>query len=101
MKWPEFLDAAYEQIGTHPTDVILGYRISTESRYWVILVCEMDWSILIDRMREKIQTVRTRAVTMELKNTVSKGSTQRYKKTYHLVTEETKEGALRIGEEEG
>jgi hypothetical protein len=77
MKWPKFLNAAYEQISAHPKDVILGYRISTESHYWVILVCEMDWFILIDCMQEKIQTVQTRAVTMELKNTVSKGSTQR------------------------
>jgi hypothetical protein len=77
MKWPDFLEAAYEQIGVPREDVILGYRISTESRYWVVLVCEMDWFILIDRMREKILTARTRAVTMELKNTVSNGLTQR------------------------
>jgi hypothetical protein len=71
MTWAEFQEIAYEQIGAPWEDVIPGYRISSESRHWVMLVCSTDWSIAIDRMREKIQVARTRAVSMELKNTVS------------------------------
>jgi hypothetical protein len=73
MTWPEFEELAYEQFTTARVDVILGYRISSEGRQWVMLICEFDWTTALIHMQEKVQMARTQAVTMELKNTVSNG----------------------------
>ena len=72
MGWLEFKDRAVSQFKTN-SDVRLGYRISGsgDSRGITNLGCESDWNDAMTRMKEKVQSARTRAVTMELKNLVS------------------------------
>ena len=72
MGWLEFKDRVVSQFKMN-NDVRLGYHISSSGDFCVIsnLGCESNWNDAMMRMKEKVQSVRTCTVTMELKNTVS------------------------------
>ena len=72
MGWLEFKDRALSQFKTNDY-IRLGYRISGSGDFRGIadLGCQSDWMDAMTRMKEKVLSARTRAVTMELKNMVS------------------------------
>ena len=71
MEWPEFLEAAKCQFKSD--DVRLGYRFggSGEARALSQFDCGYNWETAMVKMREKVLSVRTCAVVMELRNMVS------------------------------
>lgn len=71
MGWPEFAEKAHGHFDKVRDDMSLGYHISFETRTMSQLNCEFHWNTAMTRMRERVMSVRTRVVTMELKNMVS------------------------------
>jgi hypothetical protein len=71
MTWPDFLEMAKSQFNK-TSDVSLGYRFSGrgEARAVTQLDCVADWDVAMTKMREKIESARSRKVTLELRNTV-------------------------------
>jgi hypothetical protein len=56
-----------------PRDVVrLGYRITGDSRAMTYLSCEFEWNAALERVKQKVLAARTHAVSMELKNMVSR-----------------------------
>jgi hypothetical protein len=49
-------------------EVLLGYRISRDRRQIILLTCELDWTVALRRVKEKVMVARTCPVTMEVKN---------------------------------
>ena len=72
MGWLEFKDRALSQFKTNDY-ICLGYHISGSGDFCRIvdLGCQSNWMDAMTRIKEKVLSARTHAVTMELKNMVS------------------------------
>lgn len=53
-----------------PGDPQLGYRISTEPRFWSMLTCEAEWRQATSIVVMRAKAARTREVSMEVKDMV-------------------------------
>ncbi|KAH9166218.1 hypothetical protein EDB89DRAFT_1910841 [Lactarius sanguifluus] len=68
--WKDFEERAKGQFDLARDDVRLAYCLNGEKRHAMThLSCESDWNTAMVRMREKVVSVRTCAVAMELANT--------------------------------
>ena len=74
MTWRDFLEKVYERMNIPCDDVRIGARITGDARAMSYLACEYDWTTMLMRVRARAVAARTRAVTMELRNMVSKVS---------------------------
>ena len=81
MTWQDFSEIAYERFRKPRDDVLIGYKIAGDAGGVTELTSEPEWNNAIIRVMEKINTARTRAVAMEIRNMVSHVSTLDPKRT--------------------
>src|ERR1700761_9622910 len=68
--WGDFVSEVHQRINNPPNELVLGYRIGSESAMST-LACEAEWKVALTRLKEKVCNARRRAVSMEIKNLVS------------------------------
>ena len=71
MDWQTFLDKALEYFDTPDSMVQLGFQFNGEAGPMSVLTDEQEWAEAMVQLRDKIKAARTRAASMEIKNTVS------------------------------
>lgn len=76
MGWPEFLEKARDHFQVQDgVDLRLGYRFTGsygEPRSMSQLDCEFDWTLVMQRLRDKAESPRRRnPVALNIKNLVS------------------------------
>ena len=101
MAWKEFVEKAYEHINRPHDDVRLGYWISGDARALSYLTCEYDWKTALNRLKERVVAVRTRAVTMEVMDMVSTDPLNNNKLTYWLAGARARTKGTRYRKAEG
>jgi hypothetical protein len=84
--WEDFEEEALRHFEKPRNEVSMAYRVSGDTCAVTYLICEYDWMTALARVKEKVMTARTRAVTMELKNMVSRLSGPQKEKTNSYLT---------------
>lgn len=73
-RWTNVLERILDQLDEPRDRIRLVYRIRGDPRGPSNLLCASDWDLVLRRVREKILSARTRAVTVEVKDMVSTAS---------------------------
>ena len=71
MSWEEFTDIVHDRFRKACDNVLMGYKLVGKSGGVTELASEAEWKNALIHMIEKIKSVCTRSVTMEIRNMVS------------------------------
>ena len=69
--WPNFREEVLSYLNRPGSEVRIVFRISGEGGAWADLASEGDWASAIAWLVGKVQSARTRAAAMEIKDMVS------------------------------
>lgn len=84
--WADFVHKALEYFKIPREELLLGYRITGDSRKMMLLKSEHDWKTTMDRVIAKIEKARKHALVMEIRNMLVSDSVGAEKETHLRLT---------------